>query len=176
MATTFSNSYLIAGAHEGCYLGQQDRIDELNQRTYARNLPTSVTNSREGMARLYCPKPPLAPITTRCRFMPTYDHRPLAKPAYETGPWYGHFVDVESDLLNTGRRLGDDQNRYVPSGRDPSESYQSSTPFDTQHTPYLFETYQYQSTPLSPHVQSSSPSQPYAFHSQTRLDVKKRIA
>lgn len=159
----------LYGLVQGCMIGQQDRIDELNTRTYERFLPTSVTDD---VSRIWSPKPPLYPISTKYELMPTRDHRALPKKRYGCGPWFGTYVDTESNLLNKDYRYGSEAHVFIPS-YDHSDLYRThiakSSTVGNQQYPLLFERQSFAGT----HNPYATPVNKTVFWNNTRLDIKQ---
>jgi len=113
------------GVVNGMYSCQQDRVDELNTRIYARNVPN--------MSPQMCFAP--RPVPTQCTTMPIMDQVAKAKVPIKTtlpfntrsnflpgdsAPWAGFKdnVEVESGLFNMYFALqACPQAYYVPSSR-----------------------------------------------------------
>lgn len=148
------------GVVHGCSFGQNERVDEINQRMYDRNLPTAVSND---ISKIFSPKPSLYPVSTKYKVFPIHDDRKMPKKKYGKGPWYGDYVDNENDLFNRNYRYGADNNienvmneiggrarqdtSYIPSIN--SSLYKVEVPLSTmdkQPFPLLFQQFTYTTT------------------------------
>ena len=125
----------LYGVHTGIYYGQNERVDELNNRYQSRQFPD------QGLEPNYDPRP----IPTKYSIFPIVDRRPThsekiqSYPVYSVesnfnpsntrGPSSGFFnnINTESLLKNQGIALqhGAEQGVYVPSSK--SDLYNNNT-------------------------------------------------
>lgn len=129
--------YSTNGIIQGCYSGQQDRVDELNTRIQSRFIPDSTLRPN------YDPRP----VSTKYALFPTIDRKvPVLtslgeyEPGFSTNPSFIRNIDTETILRNqtTALQHGIGQNIYVPSSA--SDLYNTtiiSRPSDQQF-PDLF--------------------------------------
>jgi len=133
----FSNNIPLYGVTNGCFIGQQDRVDELNTRIQSRqfsDIPLSPN---------YDPRP----TSTKYSFFPVIERRKPIKetkkmysehsvernfnPATQNGPPSTYFrsIDTETILRNQTVALqhGAEQGVYVPSSN--SDMYHNTNDF-----------------------------------------------
>ena len=115
--------YSNTGIIQGCYSGQQDRVDELNDRIYARNIPDN--NLRPN----YDPRP----ISTKYACFPVIDRKIPSSSSSSSKQYLGEGgflppainaptvrnIDTETILRNQTVALqrGIGQGNYVPSSK-----------------------------------------------------------
>lgn len=169
----------IEGLHRDLYIGQQDRIDELNTRITSRHFPDQTLRPN------FDPRP----VPTKYSLFPIIERRtqhsvpiqpvPVHKvstnfnPATRTYPFSSYLenFNVELELRNQTTTLSkNDINVYVPSSS--SELYQVRLPQSvgtgTHNHPGLFEKHQYAS-PL-PDITTGKIGQSQMFnHTRTQL-------
>lgn len=145
-----TNSNKLYGVVDGCLIGQQQRVDELNERIASRHFPDNALQPN------FDPRP----MTTRSMLFPMIDQRRPVKepiqqidrhdlasnfsPATRKGPFTTYLANVntESILRNQTFALqrGADQAVYVPSSS--SDLYHVKTAVGRQEEqvhPKLFE-------------------------------------
>jgi hypothetical protein len=133
----FSNNKSLYGVPNGCFIGQQDRVDELNMRIHARQF------SDTPLPPNYDPRP----TSTKYSLFPVIERRKPIKetkytfpehsveinfnPATQNGPPSTYFrsIDTETILRNQTVALqhGADQGVYVPSSN--SDLYRTNMDF-----------------------------------------------
>ena len=155
------------GVIRGLKLCNQDRVDQLNERIYGRNLPSSVPQMQfdpRPVPTKYCnpfpvtaiPSPhPKVPIVVR----PTFDTSKVFLPG-DSAPWNGFDVNKESQLRNINFALQKcPQAHYVPST--------SSDMFPAFSYPTVLSSNAVEPPKLSPVVPGES-----VFYNDTRQQVK----
>lgn len=175
----YQASYQIQGAHHGVQYGQNDRVDELNQRINSRVISDSPLEPS------FNPRPVSTkyahfPIINRRKQVnepnipyPAYNQHINFTPPTSKGPssGYRNNVDVENSLRNQEYALqhGAEQNVYVPSSN--SDMYKPtivSKPSEQPH-PRLFARPIFSSAP-NPNVENSIIGRDQFFnHTRTQL-------
>jgi hypothetical protein len=176
-----SNQNTILGLPEYLYYGQNERVDELNDRIQTRHFPDSPLQPN------FDPRP----VPTKYAHFPIINRRtPLKEPVIpyldynssvnfnpgtQNAPPSGYFnnIDLENRLRNQHFALqhGAEQNVYVPSSTSdmyrvvlPSGSQQDPQPF-----PNLFDRPQFDSSP-NPNVASTNIGKDMLYnHTRTQL-------
>jgi hypothetical protein len=170
----------IYGIPDGIYYGQNERVDELNDRIFARGFPDIP------LAPNFDPRP----IPTKYSLFPIVNRRTPANvnitnyinhnvelnfnPGTQRAPPNGFFdnVDVETTLRNqnTAMQHGAYQGVFIPSSN--SDLYKNSVVSRPSLQPYpeLFSNYQYQ-TFISNKLENSNIGKDL-FHNNTRTQLR----
>jgi hypothetical protein len=93
------------GVVHGCYYGQQEREDEINQRIYERIQPHE--NMYDPL-QVCIPKPQLYPMSTKYQQYPMLEEQKKPKKPYQISSSYDHSIDIENELGNRQYRYGMD--------------------------------------------------------------------
>ena len=175
----------LYGVHNGIYYGQNERVDEINNRYQSRQF------SDQGLEPNYDPRP----VPTKYSLFPIVDRRPIHSnqspiqsypvhsvqsnfnPSNTRGPSSGFFtnVDTESFLKNQGIALqhGADQGVYVPSSK--SDLYNSNTTVvsspSVQPYPNLFYQPSFSSRP-HPNLENNMAIGNNTFYNHTRTQLR----
>jgi hypothetical protein len=171
----------LYGVQQGLIIGQQERVDELNDRIASRQFPD------HGLAPNFDPRP----VMTKYMKFPTIDRRAPSNvpiqpslahsvhnnfsPATQMGPPSGFLqnVDTESVLRNqtTALQHGATQNVYVPSSTsDLYNVHVTSTPGPQPH-PSLFDRPTFAPTTRELRTQHA-PIGKDQFHNHTRTQLR----
>ena len=159
----YNKNETIYGVPQGIYYGQNDRVDELNDRIKSRNLPDHP------LEPYFDPRPTptkyaLFPMInlrkeSNAKIYPQINHTVETNfhPGYRAGPYnYLTNIDRESVLRNqtVAIQRGADQGIYVPSMNSDLYKVQvESTIKEPQPFPDLFKRETYQKT-IDPNIQS----------------------
>jgi hypothetical protein len=175
----YQSNNQIQGAHHGVQYGQNDRVDELNDRINNRVIPDSPLEPNFN-PRPVSTKYAQFPIINRRKQVnepnvpyPAYNQHINFTPTTSKGPssGYRNNVDVENSLRNQEYALqhGADQNVYIPSPN--SDMYKPtivSKPSEQPH-PGLFQQHRFSSMP-HPNVENSVIGRDQFFnHTRTQL-------
>ena len=176
----------LYGVHNGIYYGQNERVDEINNRYQSRQF------SDQGLEPNYDPRP----VPTKYSLFPIVDRRPIHSnqspiqsypvhsvqsnfnPSNTRGPSSGFFtnVDTESFLKNQGIALqhGADQGVYIPTSK--SDLYNVSVVSTPSEQPYplLFERPQF-SNRTHPNVMANNVGRDNFFN-HTRTQLRNNLA
>jgi len=165
------------------YVGQQDRVDELNARILDRSVPD------QGLAPNFSPRPVLSKYSlfpmldnrmpTTVPIQPNYGYSletTFTPPVMRSGPVAGFInkVDTETQLRNQYFALqrGGGQNVYIPSSN--SDLYKVTVPSRPSEQPFpgLFETMQFDQS-VHPNVAAGqSAIGRDIFHNNTRTQLR----
>lgn len=174
----YNSNNLLYGVQQGIIYGQNERVDELNERLYSRNIPDI------SLAPNFDPRPvptkyALFPLINRrkesnVRINPMVNHNVDINfnPSNRVGPPQGYIVnvDVETMLRNQGIALqhGADDNVYVPSSN--SDLYKVFVPSkpSVQPHPELFNKQTYQ-TYNANNVHKNIGNSRFFNHTRTQL-------
>lgn len=185
----FSNNIPLYGVPNGCFIGQQDRIDELNTRIQSRqfsDIPLSPN---------YDPRP----TSTKYSFFPVIERRKPIKetkqiysehsvernfnPATQNGPPSTYFrsIDTETILRNQTVALqhGAEQGVYVPSSN--SDMYHNATDFlsANKNSPPSVHPSLFAKQTFTSSIPSSIAQLPVgkdAFYNHTRTQLRNTIS
>ena len=114
----------MRGVINGFYQCNQERVDELNQRIYSRNVPSQPLQPNfdiQPVSTKYARLPILdrrAPVKTEIKPITTFDVTRNFNPGNAVGPWSGFSskIDDESTLRSQFFALqSSDQSVYIPS-------------------------------------------------------------
>ena len=176
-------STALYGVTNGCYIGQQDRVDELNTRIQSRQF-TDIPLSPN-----YDPRP----VPTKYAFFPVIDRRKQIQemkksyPEYSTqfspitrnGPPSTYFrnIDTETVLRNQTVALqhGADQGVYVPSTnsdlyREMDFLLANRATMPPAHRDLFLQSKMKMSTPnISPHIGKET------FYNHTRTQLRNTV-
>uniref|UniRef100_A0A6C0DRF1 Uncharacterized protein n=1 Tax=viral metagenome TaxID=1070528 RepID=A0A6C0DRF1_9ZZZZ len=172
------------GVVEGVYYTQQDRVDELNERMFSRNLASAP------MKPNFDPRP----IPTKYSLFPIVDRRKTINPPSDNyseynvsssfnpgngrGPVNGFINNVDVDTLLRNQyfalQKGADQSVYVPNS--DSDLYRVSIPVNTQRIeeqpyPDLFQQYELDKS-LHPNIVNQSYIGNNLFFNHTRTQLR----
>lgn len=149
------NSDEVRGLPKYLYNGQDERVEELNDRIYDRNYitqPLEVNYTPRSVPTKYAhfsiveKKHPIS--TIKPQYLPTYSVEKQFVPG--RGPVSGYFANIntENSLRNQNFALQrDGKSTYIPSSNsDLYKNYIISRP-SHQPFPRLFEKYTFESTP-----------------------------
>lgn len=183
--TEYSNSeMLFQGVVQGCLVGQQDRVDALNDRIQGRqfsDIELRPNYDPRPVSTKYCKFPIIDPVINRNRDLKTYNNNPTLDnnkiPAFYSGSNNAPFlrnIDLETNLRNQNIRLqhGAPQGMYVPSSNSDlfkTEIPQSSN-LGEQPFPELFNQTKVQNTTVPSITKYTSIGNMELFnHTRTQL-------
>jgi hypothetical protein len=183
--TEYSTSNnLFQGVVQGCLIGQQDRVDDLNERIQGRqfaDIELRPNYDPRPVSTKYCKFPIIDPNMTLNRNLKTYTtNATLANhkiPEFYSGSTNGPFlrnIDLETNLRNQNIRLqhGAPQGMYVPSSN--SDLYKieisQSSNLGEQPFPALFNQTNVQNTTVPTITKYTSIGNMELFnHTRTQL-------
>lgn len=162
---------------QSLYSGQNERVDELNNRIYERYITETPLEPN------YDPRP----VPTKYVVFPIMDKRPLMKqpkqqymdyntqtqfnPGNRISPFSGNNIDLENNLRNQYFSIqhGAPQGIYIPSSN--SDLYKNSVISRPTHQPHpeLFNTYKWSSSPHPNVANSLIGRDPFFNHTRTQL-------
>lgn len=167
------------GVTEGVYYGQQERVDEINDRMKERVYPDSPLQPN------FSPRP----IPTKYSVFPIVNRRTPSKATYIPYPDYNseinfnpgnssapvsgyiNNIDVETILRNqtTCLQHGAEQGVYIPTTNSDLYNVSVVSKPSNQPCPLLFETYEFNQSP-NPNVLNSTIGRDQFFnHTRTQL-------
>jgi len=179
----------IYGVHQGVYYGQNERVDELNDRistrwfpdlAFAPNFdPRPVPTKYEVLPIINHRAPPVE--GTRIQQYPPFDVMHTFNPGNSKAPVQGYLsnVDIETKLLNLGTALqhGADQGVYVPSSN--SDMYKITPVEGSLKDPQPFQNL-FTANPLGENARASRISQKNIgqdiFMNHTRTQLRGSVA
>jgi len=132
----YNTTNQIYGLPQGILYGQNDRVDELNDRIYSRQKPDMPLEPNFDL-RPVPTKYALFPVINRRpqynqRIYPTVNHRVETNfsPATNNGPPYGYMTNIDTETILRNQTValqhGADQGVYIPSST--SDLYNASVP------------------------------------------------
>ncbi len=173
----------LYGVHQGVQYGQNERVDELNNRISSRFVSDSPLEPNFD-PRPVSTKYAVFPVINRRKMVdepsipyPAYHQHINFTPASSRGPSAGYRsnVDVENSLRNQEYALqhGAEQNVYVPAST--SDLYRTTVVSSPSVQPYprLFEQHQFSAMP-HPNVENSIIGREQ-FYNHTRTQLRNAV-
>jgi len=172
-------NYQIQGVHQGVQYGQNERVDELNERIRSRvvaDSPLEPSFDPRPVSTKYAQFPMInrrKEVNEPSIPYPVYNQHLNFTPATSNGPssGYRNNVDVENSLRNQEYAMqhGAEQNVYVPSSTSDLYNVTITSKPSLQPHPELFEQQQFSSMP-HPNVENSTIGRDQFFnHTRTQL-------
>lgn len=167
------------GVTEGVFYGQNERVDELNNRYQDRQFPDSPLEpnfSPRSISTKYSHFPILngrKPTNEPFLNYPSYSTQSNFNPGSDTAPSSGFFrnVDTETILRNQTAALqhGAEQGIYVPSSN--SDLYKVSVVYrpSEQPNPLLFRSFQFNQTDHPNNIDNNIGHDRFFNHTRTQL-------
>jgi len=177
--TTTDPNHKLYGVVEGVYYGQNERVDEINDRYHERqfsDFPLEPNFSPRSISTKYALFPMLngrKPAHEPRLSYPEHSSAVNFNPGTRSAPSSGFFpnVDVETILRNqtTALQHGADQGVYVPSSNSDLYKVSIVSRPSNQPNPLLFRNFQFNQTP-HPNNEASNIGQDRFFnHTRTQL-------
>lgn len=169
------------------YIGQENRVEELNERIAVRNVPD------QGLAPNFSPRPALSKYSlfpmldnrmpSSVPIQPNYNYSlesTFTPPVMNVGPVAGFInkVAVESELRNQYFALqrGGGQNVYIPSSTSDLYQVMLAAPSKPVPQPFpgLFETAQFDQS-VHPNLEGHTTLGRDIFHNNTRTQLRTSL-